>query len=721
MSLQSTIYNFSANVISYDGNTKIAVLDQPIDVSLGYNTTLGPVNSQYSISGNNSSIFSALRTGANSQTLSSDENGNFYGVFNLPPATFFAGQRVLRVDNRTIDADQTSATTYGQATFTASSLATLPSKDFSPSFDPTSARFTPSADQAASTINTVSNFTQFDPVAQSFIIDKKNYPNGVFLHSCKLFFATNPTVTNAPVTLSIVPTLNGYPNGDALDYSTVIKYANEVNASETPQYLDSTTFTEFIFKAPVYIQSGVTYAIVIQSPDPAYTLYIAQQNATALNSTARATPSTPIANTSSVTQIGSAPYTGAFFESQNGITWVADLTRDLMFVLDQCVFNTSVTPQINFTVPYSMPKRKLLNYYLQYNIDPTFIPSTYTSAGGDQRIDALNVTTTDFVPTNTAVSYSYTATLRNGLATDGPRPITPGKFGAPNPDNVYLDDGLGSRILKTNSNSSFVLTATLSSTDSNVSPILADDGITLYNIRYAINNMGISNPVISIANQGTGYNVLTTTVTISAPDIGSNTANLGFGISNGAISNVYVTYGGSGYLTTPTITVSDPTTRGSNANASIIVDGESAPTGGNGLAKYYTKKVVLAPGQDAGDLRVFLTAYKPTAANIYVYYKILSSQDTQKFESGGWQLMTQVGGQNVFSTDRNDFIEYQYAPGIFTSGTANNFIQYTSSSGQVYNKFIAFAIKVVMASSDTTKSPIVNSLIAMALPSGTGQ
>ena len=60
-----------------------------------------------------------------------------------------------------------------------------------------------------------------DPLAQTFMIDKKNYPNGCFLKSIKLFFKTKSTAQDGAVKLSIVNTLNGYPTGSTLDYSIV--------------------------------------------------------------------------------------------------------------------------------------------------------------------------------------------------------------------------------------------------------------------------------------------------------------------------------------------------------------------------------------------------------------------------------------------------------------------------------------------------------------------
>jgi hypothetical protein len=133
------------------------------------------------------------------------------------------------------------------------------------------------------------------------------------------------------------------------------------------------------------------------------------------------------------------------------------------------------------------------------------------------------------------------------------------------------------------------------------------------------------------------------------------------------------------------------------------------------------KKVVLAPGNDSGDLRVYYTAYKPLGTAVYVYYKILNSLDTATFESGNWQLMTTVGNPNTYSTSRTDLYEFEAAPGIFASNLPDNSISYTSSlTGQTYNSFIQFAIKVVLATSDNTNVPFLTDIRALALPAGTG-
>jgi hypothetical protein len=128
--------------------------------------------------------------------------------------------------------------------------------------------------------------------------------------------------------------------------------------------------------------------------------------------------------------------------------------------------------------------------------------------------------------------------------------------------------------------------------------------------------------------------------------------------------------------------------------------------------------VVMTPGNDSGDLRVYYTAYKPFGSNVYVYYRILNTSDTSLLSNQNWQLMTQTTGGSNNSTDRNNLIEFECAPG--TNGTAFNSISYTSTNGQTYNSFIQFQIKVVLATNDRTNVPFLTDIRALALPSGTG-
>jgi hypothetical protein len=712
---KSTVYNYSATIIGYNGTSKLAQLDTPVRISLGQNDQYGMISSKYTLIGSQTNIAKAIIAGKPA-TLSTDESGNFVGIFNVPANTFATGQRVFRVDNRDVPNDPTSATSYTEATFTASSIATTSQKlNFGATVDASGTTFTQVNQQDQKLLNVTTTKYSIDPIAQTFLIEKNNYPNGVFLSSVKLFFYSKPT-TDIPIKLSLVGTLNGYPNGKILDHSTVILSPDKVKTSKTPHYLDSSTYTEFVFSAPVYVESGVLYAMMLEGNSVDYKVYFAQQNTIAVASTAKVKPTD--ANPTSPTKIGAVPYVGALFESQNAITWTADQTKQMMFVINRCVFNTNVTATIPFVVPRNLPYRKLGVDDIQHKLDPDSASNLYGKYSDNMDMNALNVTTTDFIPTSTNIEYSYQTVIKNGNILESAKPVNPGKYGAPTSDDLYLDDGLGPRALLRNRDSAFSLYATLSSSDPTVSPVISDDGVTVYNIRYNINNMGIGNTVINLTDGGLGYNVSNTQIIVSDPDLGSDVAVFGLTANaNGAITSVYTVYPGSGYTTTPTISLYDPD---ATANAVVTISGETSPDGGNSYAKYFTKKVILTPANDSGDLRVFYTVYKPYGTNIFVYYKILNRNDTQPFEDGNWHLMTQVGNQNVYSTSRDNLIEFECAPGIYGSGQADNFISYTSKNGTTYTIFSQFAIKVVMATSDNTNIPFLSDIRALALPSGTG-
>jgi hypothetical protein len=792
--LSSTGWN-TATVASYVGSTRTATFTsgQTVAVSIGNSKQYGRINSTYSITGTQNSFADAVHAGSGIPTLSTDSNGNFIGIFNIPGSEFFTGQRIFRVDNRVGGAsstDPTTATTYAEATFYATGLQTLAqSSNYSPSVDSSVKTFTQTG-QAG--YNIVASQPNIDPIAQTFSIDKQAYPDGIFLSSLRLFFApftsTTPTV---PVTVSIVGTLNGYPNGQKLAYSTKKLDAKQITTSSTPYYADASTGTTFTFDAPVYLQPGILYAFTVESTSSDYNLYLAQQNQVIY----------PSSTSKSAQKIGQAPNVGSLFESQNSGTWVADPTKSLMFVIDKCVFDiTKSGVKVPLVVPYRLPNRKLSKNDITHSYNNNSIADSINNVQSyfslNSRYHAFNLTTTDLIPSgNTNINYSYITTKAVGQTPTTETSITPGKYGAPLSDHVYLNDGNGERVLLTNSNNSFQLNATLTSLNANVSPIICDDGVSLYTVFYYINNMGIDGNIIQVTNPGAAYNVSTLKLQITSGITNSNSTNdLGtsdipvfstptLNSSNG-ISKIIVSYPGSGYLVNPTITIIDNSTRtaigtisattssnvvtgtgtaftanltvGSalttntniilgtiqsitnanslilttnsnyvasgnnffNSNATFSVSGETSPFGGNGYAKYFTKKVQMVPGNDAGDLRVYYTAYKPIGSEVYIYYKLLNSSDTSVFEQQNWQLMTQVNNQNVYSKSRTNLIEYEWAPGV--NNVANNYVTYTSTNGKTYNSFIQFAIKVVMATNDRTNVPYLNDIRAIALPSGTG-
>lgn len=83
---------------------------------------------------------------------------------------------------------------------------------------------------------------------------------------------------------------------------------------------------------------------------------------------------------------------------------------------------------------------------------------------------------------------------------------------------------------------------------------------------------------------------------------------------------------------------------------------------GAALSKYVSKRIVLADGLDAEDIKVYLTAYKPSGTSVDVYAKILGSTDGEDFNDKDWTLLSQTTAAGLYSSSINkqDAKEYEY-------------------------------------------------------------
>jgi len=149
--------------------------------------------------------------------------------------------------------------------------------------------------------------------------------------------------------------------------------------------------------------------------------------------------------------------------------------------------------------------------------------------------------------------------------------------------------------------------------------------------------------------------------------------------------------------------------------------GEDGITGGEAWAKYISKVVTLAEGQDAEDLRVYIDAYKPNGTDVKVYYKILHREDDRAFEESiSWVEMTQE--QNEFTYSKleklDDFIEYQFNIPTNKLTGSNGEVEYenTNTTPSIkYTGFKKFKIKIVMLSAASRLYPRVKNIRAIAL------
>jgi hypothetical protein len=274
-------------------------------------------------------------------------------------------------------------------------------------------------------------------------------------------------------------------------------------------------------------------------------------------------------------------------------------------------------------------------------------------------------------------------------------------------------DGSGTRKLITASgNNTFILKATMATLSEAISPTIDVSRLGILAVHNKINNLGLANSDVTVVNVGSGYaNTNDVTVTISGG--GGSGAQAVANVVANTIDAVYITNAGSGYTGTPTITITPGSGGGSGAN--VIITGETSSAGGPALARYITRRVTLSEGFDSGDLRVYMTAYKPAGSDIHVYAKLLSASDPGLFEEKPWVLLTQIDNTNFVSTSVGDYREITYAPGI--GGVANNSVSYTSGSS-TFDTFKTFAIKIVFTGTNSYDVPKVRDFRVIALPAG---
>ena len=143
---------------------------------------------------------------------------------------------------------------------------------------------------------------------------------------------------------------------------------------------------------------------------------------------------------------------------------------------------------------------------------------------------------------------------------------------------------------------------------------------------------------------------------------------------------------------------------------------EAATSGGNSLSKYISRTVTLAEGQDAEDINVYLTAYKPGTATIKVYHKLVNAEDSAGIAETPWVEMTQDTVSSIVSDNINteDFNEYKYVINSASLTGGSGEYQYVSNS-VTYTGFKYFAIKIVLLSTDPSNPPRVKDFRTIAL------
>lgn len=132
--------------------------------------------------------------------------------------------------------------------------------------------------------------------------------------------------------------------------------------------------------------------------------------------------------------------------------------------------------------------------------------------------------------------------------------------------------------------------------------------------------------------------------------------------------------------------------------------------------------VTLAEEQDAEDLRIILSAYRPSGPNadFHVYVRYSHVDDPEPLQRRNWFEMN-FYDDTIYSSlsNRNDFKEYSLSlPSSVMIGEkdgTSNVVSYTNSANSSYAGFRQFQIKIALQSDNSAVVPRVRELRAIAL------
>jgi len=613
-----------------------------------------------------------------------DSKGIISGIFNIPELStvkFLTGERIFAITNKPTFADS-SVTSSGVAKYVASGFLNLNDAFQTPTVSPV----TPlrPAEVVTQLRPNVLDIRRRDPVAQTFFTPKpksakKDY--GIFVSSIDLFFSKKPAATSVlyPVELRIVEVENGIPTQKIIASTFVLWQDVNVSSQPTAGYGNNQTKTNFKFSDPQYLAPDTEYAMVILSDSADYMVWYAILGGNDIVSGAG---------------ISQQPYAGSMFLSQNGSTWTPQQNWDLMFSINKAVFSTSAgTATFNI-----VPKKQAVF------------------------ADEILLQSSDITFPASSLNYSVKGTYLNSLTLDNGNSIVPNKtlkFG--NDLSSSSATSNRRRIIREGISDSMSLTVSMVTTDPDVAPVISSERLGAIVYANHINAGGIYPENISIVSAGVNHNTATNIiVTVSAPNLANGTqatANVKSVSSSNTITSINITNYGSGYSNTPTITITDTN---ATTNAVIAVAGETGLKGGNGIARYQTRKITLADGFDAGDLRVFVECIRPSGTHVVAYYKALSGSDESQFLDRRWVEMNLLN--NINSPDQLTTIELKFAHNLDPSfGQPSGRMQYyeIGDDETIYplgGTFKHFAIKLVLFAADPTVSPVVRTMRAIATP-----
>ena len=626
-----------------------------------------------------------------------------------------------------------------------------------------------------------------DPIGQSFFVDSyrssKVISTGMFVTKVDLFFATKDPIYPVTVELRLLNAGGGF-SGDIPPFARVTLQASEINVSS-----DGSKPTPFYFPSPVYLLDKKEYGfkIIPGGLNPNTTTWTARIGENDILTGARVSSQPAVGmlfasgndKTFSAVQEEDIKYTlyqASFDTTSTGTVVFKNEDRDYMSIanvsagftragelvhgetiLRGTFANTktlSVANNTTFAQGFVSGATGIVSSFAAGQVRVKRVSTSVKFKGGERiRIRTNNSTTGGIVGNSTGaivstvtptgrVAYYDAITASNtflhlsntSYINSGPVPVTAGGFSnnrmfTPGTFVSGQADGYFARIISLNnlkvdvmqftkdylrpSNTTVTFTGAFakstSTKDTSFIAINTNDSTEFPASRFVLSRSVESNTSASSSGMNAARSfevkgVITSTNRLASPVLDVRR------VSTTTIENLI------------------------NSNTAIGSSEDYVKFGGDAKTRYITRKVTLADGQDAEDILVYLSAYKPATADIYVYYKILNREDSDTFLDARWIPMTQNTASTIISDAENtgDFKEFIYNvpnyplnPAKITRSSvvvnlsgANNttgVIEYRNSAGGRFSGYKYLAIKIVMVNSVSVKPPRITDLRVICL------
>lgn len=588
--------------------------------------------------------------------LVSDSTGFVCGIFRIPAETFRTGDRKFQLVNVTdLVTGADAILTKGHGTYSADNVSVTKSSTTINIRQPIISTVSKIDRQTLSTTSVVDVTAPFDggtgesgnggasdPIAESFSIDQLPASvSSLFIPALGVYFQSKDATLGCSV--YICEMIANTPDSSRIIGKSWLPAAS-INTST-----DGSAETVFSFDYPICLLGGNDYAFIVQ-PDgdsPEYTIWVGETGGF---------------DVATGVQCYSNPYSGTMFVSANRKTWTAIQKEDIKFNIYRARFSS-----LTGTAVFKSEDDEFLtvngftraNNSLEIAIGDTVYTVNSSANVANIASVASNTLVTKVVGRVQYVNYST-----NELWIDGSNANSTTFFS--NTTNPTI------AIYKTSDPSNTTLVA--------ANTLVAYANVTsVNNLKYhtVVPKFGILAPArtsLDYQFRGTSTaNVIDTTYqnVINNYDYQysdverhvmsrSNEINALTGQKTALFK---INLNSSSDFVSPMIDLS----KKSSLFVENLINNNTANEHtryGSASTKYISKRIVLADGQEAEDLNVYMTAYRPADTDVTVYAKFWNPQDPEAFDDKVWtKLQYDDGGEFVYSspTDSKNYIEYKFS------------------------------------------------------------